>query len=331
MNKNRSISSSGDNKDTQSLASSAMPLQEPLEEQLEERMGHFHFTQRVKREQETYRDPYRRREIEEFLPVAAILRTGLKALGLWQRGVSNADKFELTNNIVPIRALPDQFIGFRILHLSDFHFQSDTAVSPRLLELLDTSAYDICVMTGDYSPGFSDKTYLRDMMAEVMETVSVETYAVLGNHDSISMVPWMEKLGIRMLLNECSEIEAAGQVIKMVGVDDYHRFRLSNLEKALNDTQEAVTILLAHTPEQYRQAAYGDVDLYLAGHTHGGQICLPNGFAPKMNIGCHHRVGKGTWQFKQMQGYTSRGVGTSLVHVRFNCPPEVVIHELRSG
>ncbi len=318
---------SEDSPEIQPMASST----QTAEKQLEDRIGRFHYIQRVRRERETSRDPYRRREIEEFLPVAALLKAGLKLLGLWQRGVSNADKFETTDNIVLIKDLPEAFVGFRILHLSDFHFRSDIGVSPGLLALLKSSTYDICVMTGDYSPGFSDRACLRTMMAEVMDTITVETFAVLGNHDSITMVPWMEKLGIRLLLNESFDLKSGCQTIKIVGVDDYHRFRLSNLEKALKDTDGAVTILLAHTPEQYRQAAYGDVDLYLAGHTHGGQVCLPNGFAPKMNINCHHGVGKGCWQFNQMQGYTSRGVGTSLVHVRFNCPPEVVIHELHRG
>jgi hypothetical protein len=143
----------------------------------------------------------------------------------------------------------------------------------------------------------------------------------------------MEDLGVRFLINESHKIEKSGETITIAGVDDYHRFRLSNLEKALSGIalsgiEREVIVLLNHSPEQYRQAAYAGVDLYLAGHTHGGQICLPNGFAPKLNIECGRQVGKGRWRFKNMQGYTSRGVGASLVPVRFNCPPEVVVHVL---
>jgi len=134
-----------------------------------------------------------------------------------------------------------------------------------------------------------------------------------------------------VLLNESQPIMRGSSSIILAGVDDYHRFRLADLEKALAGCEGEMVLLLNHSPEQYRQAAYADVDLYLAGHTHGGQICLPNGLALKLNIECGPQVGKGRWRFKQMQGYTSRGVGTAMVNARFYCPPEIVIHELRAG
>ncbi len=163
------------------------------------------------------------------------------------------------------------------------------------------------------------------------QLIDTEIFAILGNHDSIFMVPLMENIGISVLLNEAQPIRRGSSSIMLAGVDDYHRFRLADLEKALAGCEGETVLLLNHSPEQYRQAAYAEVDLYLAGHTHGGQICLPNGFAPKLNIECGRQVGKGRWRFKQMQGYTSRGIGTAMVNARFCCPPEIVIHELRAG
>ncbi len=115
-----------------------------------------------------------------------------------------------------------------------------------------------------------------------------------------------------------------------MGVDDPHYYETDNLEKAMTGvSDDTFSILLAHSPEITRQAAYAGVDVYLCGHTHGGQICLPGGQPLIANSRCPHNQCKGAWKYDTMQGYTSRGVGTSSVDVRFNCPPEITIHTLR--
>ncbi len=306
-------------------------LDPELVNRFKDRIGLYHLSQRVLRETETFRDPFRHRDLEDFLPVDIILEWLLRLLRLKSRGVANSLAFEITENVVYFERLPEAFTGFRLLHLTDLHLGGNTALVPTLLLALDGLEYDLCIFTGDYSLDYSDSPALKPAMQQLRDAISTDILAVLGNHDSIFMVPWMEDMGIRVLLNESVSIKRASSSIVISGVDDYHRFRLSNLEKALAGTAGKLVLLLNHSPEQYRHAAYAGVDLYLAGHTHGGQICLPNGFAPKLNIECGRQVGKGSWQFKQMQGYTSRGVGTALVNVRFNCPPEIVIHELRGG
>ena len=101
-------------------------------------------------------------------------------------------------------------------------------------------------------------------------------YGVLGNHDTIRMVPGLEEMGIRMLLNECDAISRGGETIHLAGIDDAHYYRVDNIEKAAAEIpHDGFSILLSHTPEIYRQAAHADFDLLLGGHTHGGQICLP--------------------------------------------------------
>ncbi len=292
------------------------------------RMGEYHLNQRIRREGEKQPDPYRRRHIEEILPVASILKGTLKVLQLWPRGVANTSRFEISENKVELQELPIGFEGYTILQLSDLHLRGRGEHLDALLKAIESLEYDLVVLTGDYSPGFADSTELKAAMTDLRSVLKTEVYAILGNHDSIEMVPWLAKLDIAVLLNEGATISHAGDEIYLAGVDDYHRFRLSNIERALSGRGRRMTVLLNHSPEQYRQAAYADVQLYLAGHTHGGQICLPNGFAPKMNIECSRRVGSGAWQFDTMIGYTSRGVGASLVNVRFNCPPELVLHKL---
>jgi predicted MPP superfamily phosphohydrolase len=71
------------------------------------------------------------------------------------------------------------------------------------------------------------------------------------------------------------------------------------------------------------------MDLYLCGHTHGGQICLPWIGPPFLNARCRREYGSGEWRHNAMQGYTNRGIGTSTLPVRYNCPPEAAVITLR--
>jgi predicted MPP superfamily phosphohydrolase len=89
------------------------------------------------------------------------------------------------------------------------------------------------------------------------------------------------------------------------------------------------SILLSHTPEIYRQAAHAGFKLLLSGHTHGGQICLPGAIPLTLDSVLPRRMGAGAWKYHDMVGYTSVGVGSCIVPVRLNCPPEITLHCLR--
>src|SRR5581483_390249 len=114
-------------------------------------------------------------------------------------------------------------------------------------------------------------------------------------------------------------------------IDDAHHYRLHDLEKARQAIPpDAPSVLLSHTPEAYHQAAAASFKLMLSGHTHGGQICLPGGFALITDANCPRRFAKGAWRHGNLIGYTSVGSGASIVDVRLNCPPEVTLHRLRA-
>ena len=89
------------------------------------------------------------------------------------------------------------------------------------------------------------------------------------------------------------------------------------------------SILLSHTPEIYDRAAGAGFDLMLSGHTHGGQLCLPGGIPIRLEAKLPRSMAAGLWRHGEMVGYTTRGVGTSLLPVRLNCPPEITLHALR--
>jgi len=168
-------------------------------------------------------------------------------------------------------------------------------------------------------------------MARLRTHLTGPVYGVLGNHDSIEMVPVLEDMGILMLLNESVRIDRGGAGIHIAGIDDAHFYRMDDIGKAAADIPRGeVSILLSHTPEVFRGAADAGFDLLLSGHTHGGQICLPGGIPITLEAAMPRRFGAGAWTYRDMAGYTSVGAGSSVVPVRFNCPPEITLHHLRT-
>jgi predicted MPP superfamily phosphohydrolase len=114
-----------------------------------------------------------------------------------------------------------------------------------------------------------------------------------------------------------------------MGVDDPHFFGCDDLHEASRGVPErAFKLLLAHTPELYKDAAEAGVDLYLTGHTHAGQVRFPFVGALAQLADCPRAFAFGHWRHQRMLGYTTAGAGCSLLPVRFNCPPEIVIIEL---
>jgi uncharacterized protein len=268
---------------------------------------------------------------ENFYSAHALVELGLKATGLYWRGRRNAKNVQVRRNVFASPRLPAAFDGCTMLHLSDLHIDTNADAMARMGELLTDLEYDIAVLTGDYR-GRTFGTYREtlDGLARVREKLKGEIYAVLGNHDTIRMVPGMESMGIRLLLNESVAITRGGERLYLVGVDDAHYFRMDNIEKASACVPEDVfTILLSHTPEIYRQAAHAAFDIMLCGHTHGGQICLPGAIPVTLDSVLPRALAAGAWTYRNMQGYTSVGAGTSIVPVRINCLPEITLHTLR--
>lgn len=260
-----------------------------------------------------------------------IIRNVLRTMGLYWRARQNAERILVRRNDLRFEKLPPLFEGFTILHISDLHVDMNEVAMNRLIELVGSMQYDVCVLTGDYrGRTFGPFQPALDGVARLGNHLKQPIYAVLGNHDTIQMVPGLEAMGIRVLLNECETIVRRDQRIYLAGIDDAHFYRVDNIEKAaLSIPRGQFSILLSHTPEVYRQAAHANFDLMLSGHTHGGQICLPGSIPIKLEAVLPRRMGAGPWQYGDMTGYTSVGAGSSVVPVRLNCPPEITLHHLR--
>lgn len=268
--------------------------------------------------------------IENLKPSHALIRAVLMASGLYWRGAGNAAKVELRHNRIVSPHLPQAFDGVTILQLSDLHVEMSEAAMRRVIALVGGLTYDLCVLTGDYRGdtfGRYDTTLAG--MAPVRAALTGPVYGVLGNHDTICLVPGLEAMGIKVLLNESETLDRGGERIHLAGIDDAHFYRVDNIEKASAQIpNDEFSILISHTPEIYRQAAHADFNLLLSGHTHGGQICLPGRIPITLDSVLPRSLGAGPWRYHDMIGYTSVGAGVCIVPVRFNCPPEITLHRL---
>ncbi len=305
-----------------------------IKQQLEARLGRVHARQRLGIEADhghrVFGQGLNFFHPENWYSGHALIRFAIQLVGMYARGQCNARNLQIKKNLIHLPHLPQVFHDFKILHLTDLHVDMDDRNLSALIQTVADLQYDICVLTGDYrARTFGAIEGAIDGMQRLVTMLKQPVYGVLGNHDSIRMLPALESMGVIMLMNEMAVLEKQGAQIFLAGVDDPHYFRVDNLEKATRDIPAgAVSLLLSHTPEIYRQAAYADFDVMFCGHTHGGQICLPGGIPITLDSKCPRSVGAGKWRYQQMQGYTSVGAGTSIVNVRFNCPPEVTIHHL---
>ncbi|MBD3641202.1 MAG: metallophosphoesterase family protein [Marinobacter sp.] len=310
---------------------------ELLEYRLSLRLGPVHARQRLGIEQESeamvFGKDHRSFHLENLTNAPGLIRFCLKCVGLFRRAQANTLKLATVHNQFVIPDLPEAFEGYRILHLTDLHVDMDEANLQAVIRQIEPLDYDLCVLTGDYRRltwGPVDDALAG--MGRLRAAIKGRPYAVLGNHDSIRMVPALEDMGYQLLLNEMAPLERNGQKLYLAGVDDAHFYKVHNLHRAGDDIPVgAISILLSHTPEIWREAAHAGYDVFLCGHTHGGQICLPGGIPVTLDSDCPRQLGRGYWQVNGMQGYTSPGAGTSVLNVRLNSPPEVTIHTLTRG
>ncbi len=305
---------------------------------LEQRVGALHLRQRLGLEADheafVFGSEGKFFHLENWYSVHSVIRNSLRAVGLYGRARRNARAIRLTHNVLRLPDLPTAFDGYRILHISDLHVDMDRAITHSLKERLRDVDYDLCVLTGDYrARTFGRYDAVLEGMAAVRQHLREDAiYAVLGNHDTIRMVPGFEAMGIRVLINESIALERNRERIHLAGIDDAHYYRVHDIARAASAISlHAVSILLSHTPEVYRHAAHAGFSAMLCGHTHGGQICLPGGIPLTWDADCPRALAAGSWRYQNMIGFTSVGAGTSIVNARLNCPPEITLHRLQQA
>ena len=271
--------------------------------------------------------------LSSFLSYRIFYTWIFKLTGLQEKGVQNALNIQVKKQAFRFAALPKSFDNFRILFLSDLHLDGLEGLTDRIISQIRNIEADLCLIAGDirmktYGPIAPCLRHLRRLLPYVNSRHGI--LGVLGNHDCIEMTPDFEEAGLVMLINDSWDICENGERIWIVGVDDPHYYKMDDAGQAFRNVPEnGFKIFLAHSPETYKSAADFQPQLYLCGHTHGGQICLPGRGPILTNSRAPRFTADGHWQYQNMIGYTSRGAGASGVPLRFNCPGEITLITLQ--
>lgn len=260
-----------------------------------------------------------------------LILTGLWSLGLRSRALRLARTPQVVERKIVLPNLPEAFEGYRILQLSDFHFDFIPELPEIVEKLLAGLSFDLCVLTGDFR-GETTGPYEESLehLARTRPALGEKVVAVLGNHDNVEIMLRLPEMGIPVLMNQSMKLEKDGAFILLGGIDDPHYYRTHDFSAMKAEVEAApVSILLSHSAESHREAAEAGFDVQLSGHTHGGQLCLPGGIPILAHLhDCPRRMIRGAWSHEQLQGYTSRGIGSSTLDVRLCCPPEASLHVL---
>jgi len=262
-----------------------------------------------------------------------ILESGLRVTGLHARGLRNAADTQANRFEIALDGLPAAFDGYTILHMSDLHADGPLDLDASVARALEGVEVDLCALTGDYRYRLAGEYEdAAAYMARIVKHVRARDgiYGILGNHDLGTMVGPLEKAGIRILLNDHTMLRRGDDEIQLIGLDDVHTYQpVEDAAAALAGMPAGFRILLQHSPELLDEAEAADVSLYLTGHTHGGQICLPGGIPIMTNTRTPRRYASGLWQHGRMTGYTTVGVGVSVMPLRFFSKGEVAVITLR--
>jgi uncharacterized protein len=233
---------------------------------------------------------------------------------------------ELREVEAPVDGLPPELDGFTILHLSDFHLGT-VSLNGRTLERAvawsEEEEVDLVALTGDLLSRRRSQARLTDALRRFRSRHGI--YSVLGNHDVDEA---RSVLGRGLLQDSSAVFEIAGRRVQVVGGDPHEDWKLRNLER-LADPGADLRILLFHFPDVTQWLPPASYDLILAGHLHGGQICLPT---PRGKLRLEHLRAphwEGVHQTPAGTLHVSRGLGTSFVPFRFLARPEATKLVLR--
>ena len=251
---------------------------------------------------------------------------------------------ELNTYTISSCGLPDAFDGYRIAQVSDLHNAEFGDGNQRLLDMLREAEPDMIAITGDLID--SRKTNIAVALAFAEEAVRIAPcYYVSGNHEARvseyrELKTGLEAAGVTVLDDARVEVEIFGKSITVIGVNDpsFHADYLTSdaavMDRKLSElpSEDAgFTILLSHRPELFDTYVAHNMDLVLTGHAHGGQFRLPLiGGLIAPNQGLFPKYDDGLYSKGNTNMIVSRGLGNSIIPIRFNNRPEVVLIELKS-
>ncbi len=228
---------------------------------------------------------------------------------------------------------------FRILHIGDLHLERHSIREDRLNKIIMELAPDVILFSGDYLclSSIRDKAAWGDLQTVLKEWQAPNgIYGVTGSPavDLPENFPeLLRNTPVRLLMDEIAILEKNGDFIQVIGLKCTHKphVDIPRLQKMIETLEPGFRILLHHSPDIAPQIVDGNIDLHLAGHTHGGQVCLPF-FGPIFTGSLYGLEFKsGRYLMNNLILYITRGIGLeglSAPRVRFLCPPEVVMWDI---
>ncbi len=241
-----------------------------------------------------------------------------------------------------LRRWPARLDGFTIVLLSDFHYDPYFSIHPlhASIGMVNDLRPDLIVLTGDFvtAPLFGGNDEKAASAAEPCARLLRQMYskhgswAVMGNHDYATdperVTNALQAEGIRCLANQSVAIERDGARFWLAGVNDVLNQAADLPETLSHVPSDEPTVLLAHEPDYADVVARHPVDLQLSGHSHGGQIRLP-WLGPLYLPALARKYVWGLYRVGNLTLYTNPGLGTIVLPVRWNCPPEITLLTLR--
>lgn len=240
--------------------------------------------------------------------------------------------------------IPTAFNGFLIAQVSDLHNAVFGENNAELLQILSECKPNIIVVTGDLVDAeHTDIDVALDFAKEAAHIAG--TYYVTGNHEgSLSqydeLKTGLESMGVVVLEDASMQLEYNGEKVTLIGLSDpsfTHKGNMLGEVPAMVDTKlrgligdkDDYTILLSHRPELFETYVNCGVDLVLSGHAHGGQFRLPFiGGLVAPNQGLFPKYDAGLYTKGDTNMIVCRGLGNSIIPIRFNNRPEIVLLEL---
>lgn len=248
---------------------------------------------------------------------------------------------QATQISISSKKIPKSFDGFTIVQVSDLHNAEFGDDQNRLLSAIKDVSPDIITVTGDLID--SRHTDIKKAMKFLNGAVAIApVYYVTGNHEArvdeyTELETKMTNAGVIVLRDESTTLELGGNFISLLGLDDpsftmkedtsgdSEAMICAKLEDILSK-ENGYTILLSHRPEFFDVYVENGIDLVLSGHAHGGQIRLPFiGGLVAPNQGLFPQYYEGVYKEEQTTMIVSRGLGNSIIPVRINNRPELII------
>ncbi len=258
---------------------------------------------------------------------------GIAVTAVIAKGIANSKRLVVTCQTVVIPDLPPPFEGFRLLHLTDMHLRRHSTRGEELLAQVEHLRPDLVCLGGDYAFTALSTADVEEFFRRL--TARWPVAAILGNADYRDDLgpPVHERWAqlVPMLTNTAMCLKRQETCLWLTGVDDPHTGR-DCLPAALTMVPPDVpVILLAHSPEVILRPLDPRVRLILSGHTHGGQICLPDGKALYHNTGLPACYSSGRHTVNGATLYVSRGIGSTRLPIRLSCLPEITLFTLTRG